>query len=420
MRDMLRNLMFARRSLSDVSVLRKSPVGAVIGVVVLCLYVGYQIVERRRDAENLRVETLENAIPPVSVTHAYPGPASEFLTLPGNIEAWFQAPIYAQVSGYVKMWHKDYGAKVKKGDILAEINAPMLDAQFHQAKADLDSQRAKYDLAVVTANRYLALRGSHAVSEQSISIEVANMKSEAAKVAAAEQNLKNFEAREAFKTIIAPYDGVVVARNINVGDYINKEGNISDRTAVTNLFSVADIHKMRLFISVPEAFGHILKPGLTAEVTVPQFMQRKFTAEFLTVANGYDPNTRTAVTEFTIENKDGALWPGSYATVKVKVPLDEQHILVIPSSALVFQENGTQVAIVTDDNRIHFKSISIGKIMDAAIEVTDGLKKEDRIVNNPSAALLEGDEVRIVEPAPGYSGSKFDVSASEGDHSPAH
>ncbi|WP_244441319.1 MULTISPECIES: efflux RND transporter periplasmic adaptor subunit [Methylosinus] len=349
---------------------------------------------------------------------AQSGPPFETLTLPGNIEAWFQAPIYAQVSGYVKAWHKDYGAQVAKGDVLAEINTPTLDAQFEQAKAALEAQKAKFNLAVVTANRYTSLRSSHAVSEQSISVEVANMKSEGAQVAAAEQNVKNFEAKEAFKTIIAPYDGVVVARNINVGDYVNKEGNISDRSTVTSLFSVADIHKMRLFISVPEAFGHVLKTGLTAEVTVPQFGRRRFTANFLTVANGFDPNTRTAVTEFTIDNEDRALWPGSYATVHVKVPLDP-NILVIPSSALVFQEDGAQVAVVSDDNRIHFKSIGVGKIMDAAIEVIDGLTKDDRIVNNPSAALLEGDEVRVVQPAPGYDLATPSASANNGDQNSA-
>ena len=191
-----------------------------------------------------------------------PAPSTETITLPGNIEAWFQAPIYAQVSGYVKMWYKDYGAQVKKGDVLAEINTPTLDAQYSQAKAALEAERAKYNLAVVTAERWTALRKSHAVSEQEISVQDANMKAETAQLEAAEHNVNNFEAKLQFKTIVAPYDGVVTARNINVGDYVNKDGNISDKDAVTNLFSVADIHKLRLFISVPEAFGHILKPGL--------------------------------------------------------------------------------------------------------------------------------------------------------------
>jgi RND family efflux transporter MFP subunit len=356
---------------------------------------------RKHEAEKIREETLANAIPTVSITAAKPGAANETITLPGNIEAWFQAPIYGQVSGYVKMWYKDYGAQVKKGDVLAEINTPTLDAQYSQAKAGLEAERAKYNLSVVTAQRWTALRKSHAVSEQEITVQEANMKSEKAQLEAAEHNVNNFAAQLQFKTIVAPYDGVVTARNINVGDYINKDGNISDKDAVTNLFSVADIHKLRLFISVPESFAHILKPGLKAEVTVPQFPKKHFTAIFLTVANGFDPTTRTAVTEFTIDNDDRALWPGSYAAVKLTVPLDE-NALTIPSSALVFQENGAEVAVVDSEEKIHFKPIRINRILDGAMEVASGVTREDKIVNNPSAALLEGDKVRVVTSAPGY------------------
>jgi RND family efflux transporter MFP subunit len=368
------------------------------GVLALLAFV---LLARKHEADSIRKETLENAIPTVSLTVAKPGAATETITLPGNIEAWFQAPIYGQVSGYVKMWYKDYGAQVKKGDILAEINTPTLDAQYSQAKAALEAERAKYNLAVVTAERWTALRKSHAVSEQEITVQEANMKSEKAQLEAAEHNVSNFAAQLQFKTIVAPYDGVVTSRNINVGDYINKEGNISDKNAVTNLFSVADIHKLRLFISVPESFAHILKPGLTAEVTVPQFPKKKFTANFLTVANGFDPTTRTAVTEFTIENDDRTLWPGSYAAVKLTVPLDGK-ALTVPSSALVFQENGAEVAVVGPDDKIHFKPIRINRILDGAMEVASGVTREDKIVNNPSAALLDGDAVRVVTSAPGY------------------
>ena len=226
------------------------------------------------------------------------------------------------------------------------------------------------------------------------------MKAQAAVVNAAEQKVKNFEALIRFKTIVAPYDGVVTVRNINVGDYVNKEGTLS-ASKDSNLFTVADVSRMRLFVSVPESFGSFLQPGLTADVTVPQIPNRHFTAQFLTVARGFDPDTRTAVTEFTIENEDRALWPGSYATVRLTVPVDRK-VLTIPSSALVFQESGTQVAVVADDGRLHFKSITVSKILDATVEVTEGISTSDRIVNNPSAALLEGDKVRIVTPAPGY------------------
>ena len=183
------------------------------------------------------------------------------ITLPGNIVGWYEAPIYARVTGYVKMWHKDYGDHVKKGDVLAEINTPDLDAEYAQAKADLESERAKYTLADVTAKRWVALRQNHAVSEQSITVQEQNLKAQAAMVNSAEQKVRNIEAFIGFKTIIAPFDGWVIQRNINVGDLVSKEGNLSTPNAKTNLFTVAVVDKLRLFVSVPEAFGPFLQPG---------------------------------------------------------------------------------------------------------------------------------------------------------------
>jgi RND family efflux transporter MFP subunit len=387
------------------------------GVFLLLIYLCYRIYESNVDATTLRKKTLEDTVPTVAVTYPQPVPPTETITLPGNIQAWFEAPIYAQVSGYVKMWYKDYGALVNKGDILAEVNAPALDAQYAQAKADLAAEQAKYALADLTAKRWVALRKNHAVSEQSISVQEANAKAEAARVRAAEQNVKNFEALIRFKTIVAPYDGVVTVRNINVGDYINKEGNISNRSEVTNLFTVADVSMLRLFVSVPAAFGAFLKPGLTADVTVPQFPGRHFTAKFLTVARGFDVSTRTAVTVFTIDNEDRALWPGSYAQVHLTAPVD-RNVLTIPSTALVFQEHGTQVAVVAEDDRVHLKPITVSKLMDNAVEVAGGISASDRIVNNPSAALLEGDKVRVVTPAPGYDLAGNEASAPKEQSSP--
>ena len=381
-----------------------------ISAILLCiLYVGYRIYADQLNAAVLRKETLEGVVPTVVITYAKPVEPNDTITLPGNIQAWFEAPIYAQVSGYVKMWYKDYGAQVNKGETLAEINAPALDAQYAQAKADLESERAKNALAELTARRFVAMRTNHAVSEQSISVKVVEAKAQAAKVNAAEQNVRNFEALIRFKTIVAPYDGVVTVRNINVGDYVNKEGTTG---IISNLFTVADVSMLRLFVSVPESFGPFLGPGLTADVTVPQFPNRHFTAKFLTVARGFDVSTRTAVTEFTIDNEDRALWPGSYATVRLTASI-EKKFLTIPSTAMVFQEHGTQVAVVTEDDRVHFKPITVSKILDNAVEVTEGISTGERIINNPSAALLEGDKVRIVTPAPGYDLSTRKVPESK-------
>jgi RND family efflux transporter MFP subunit len=371
-------------------------------LLVFLVYLGYRVIDSKKAMASLTEQATENDVPTVAIVHAEPLPAKETIQLPGTIQAWFQAPIYAQVSGYVKMWHKDWGARVKKGDALAEIYAPALDAQYRQAKADLASEEALYDLAELTADRYLALRKNQAVSEQAISVKVAEAKVQQAKVNAALQNVQNYEALIGFKTIVAPYDGVIINRSINVGDYINKEGTISTpQGEVRNLFTVADISRLRLFVSVPERFGALMHDGLKADLTVPQFPNRRFTAEFLTTARGFDVSTRTVVTQFVIENEEKDLWPGSFASVNLTVDVENKH-LSIPSSSLVFDEMGTRVAVVDDNNIVHFKPIKITRILDAFVELSEGVTTEDRIINNPSAAMLDGDKVTIVTPAPGY------------------
>jgi RND family efflux transporter MFP subunit len=374
----------------------------ILAVVLGVIYLGYRVIESRKHMDSLTEKAMENDVRTVAIIQPEHLPAQETIQLPGTIQAWFQAPIYAQVSGYVKMWHKDWGARVKRGDILAEINAPALDAQFRQAKADLATEEALNRLAILTADRWIALRKNQAVSEQAISVKVAEAQAQQARVNAAMQNVRNFQALINFKTIVAPYDGVVINRSINVGDFINKEGTISTpQGEVRNLFTVADITRLRLFVSVPERFGALMHDGLKAEITVPQFPGRKFEAEFLTTARGFDVSTRTVVTQFVIENEEKDLWPGSYASVNLTVDVANRH-LSIPSSALVFDEMGTRVAVVDDDNIVHFKPIKIQRILDATVELSEGISTEDRIINNPSAAILEGDKVTIVTPAPGY------------------
>jgi RND family efflux transporter MFP subunit len=383
-----------------------------LSAILLCgLYLGFRILESGDDATALLHKTIEDAVPTVAVVSPSPGLPTETITLPGNVVGWYEAPMYARVTGYVKMWYKDYGDHVMKGDILAEITAPDLDADYAQTKADLDTELAKYRLTEVTARRWVALRPSHAVSEQSITIQEQNLKAQAAVVRAAEQKVKNIEAFIRFKTIVAPFDGVVIQRNINVGDLVSKEGNISTPNAKSNLFTMAVVDNLRLFVSVPASFGPFLQPGLTADVTVPQLPNRHWTAKFLTVAKGFDVSTRTAVTVFTIENEDRALWPGSYAQVQLTAPVDRQ-VLTIPSTALVFQEHSTQVAVVTEDDLVHLKPITVSRFMDNIVEVAAGITATDRVVNNPSAALLEGNKVRVVTPAPGYDLVNTESSSS--------
>lgn len=361
--------------------------GIVSSIILLCgLYLGYRMYDAKSHASLLYDTTREEAIPTVAVVSPKPVSAIKAAVLPGSIVGWYEAPIYAQVTGYVGMWHKDYGDHVKTGDILAEINTPDLDAEYRQAQADLELERAKYRLAEVKAK--------HTDHEQ-------NMKAQAAVVTASEQKVKNIEAFIGFKKIIAPFDGVVTQRNINVGDLVSKEGNLAISNAKSNLFTVAVVDKLRLFVNVPETFGPFLHSGLTADVTVAQLPHRHFNFKFLTVAGEFDVGTRTVTTVFTIDNEDRALWPVSHGEVHLTTPIAGR-VFMMPTTALVSQKHGTQVAVVTDDNRIHLKNIKVSRLMDKVVEVEEGLSSSDRIVNNPSAALLEGNQVRIVTRAMGY------------------
>lgn len=382
----------------------------IVLALVLCGFAAYFVNEmnqRKHKANVLAKETLKEAVEKVSVVQPRHPDAQESIVLPGNIVAWYEAPIYAQVSGYVHKWNKDYGAEVKQGDILAEIDTPMLDAQYQEAKAAAAASEARAQLAELTANRYSAMRQSNAVSEQSIAVKEADSRVAKAEYQAALQNFENYQALTRLTIIKAPYDGVVISREINVGDYVNKEGNLGNSDRKDSLFTVADIHKMRLFVSVPESFGKFLKPGLTADVIVPQFPDRHYKADFLTVAKGFSQSTRTALTEFVIDNDDRSLWPGSYATVNLAVKADAKH-LVVPATALVFQEDGMELATVSADNKVHFKSIAVSQIRDSTVDVSRGISSDDKIIDNPSAALLEGDPVEVVTPAPGYNLTKED------------
>ncbi|MDF0665930.1 MAG: efflux RND transporter periplasmic adaptor subunit [Nitrospira sp.] len=370
--------------------------------LLVLLYLGYRMYDSRNYAAMLRETTLNAIAPPVAIISPKPVSATESITLPGTFQGWYEATSYARVTGYVKMWHKKYGDWVKKGDILADISTPDLDAQYQQAIKDLDAERAKYRLAAVTAQRWIALRHNHAVTEQSITVKEQELRAQAAVVEAAHQQVRNIEAFIGFKKIIAPFDGVVLQRNINVGDLVSKQGTLHSPNAKTNLYTVAVIDRLRLFIKVPAYFGPFLRPSLTADVTVPQLPNRHWTAKFLTVSRGFDVATRTATVVFTIENEDHALWPGSYAIVHLTAPVDRP-TFVIPTSALVYEkDDAVQAAVLTEDNRVHLKPITVNNLMDSAVEVSAGLSASDRLINNPLHTLLEGDAVRIVTPRPGY------------------
>jgi membrane fusion protein (multidrug efflux system) len=359
-----------------------------VGLLVALALVALGIVQRHDNLADLRDVANEDSVPPVQVMSPMPGPASRTMTLPGNIHAWYSAPIYAQVSGYVSKWYKDYGAVVKAGDLLATIDAPAVDEQYESAQANLDVARTNYNLAAVTAKRWTALQGTEAVSQQEVDVQVANAAAQKAQARAAEHQVARFKVLEGFKAIVAPFDGVVTSRNTDVGNYVNAAGgDVSSQGAADELFSVSDIHEMRVFVSVPQDYSSILKPGLTATLSLPQYPGRRFEATFDTTANAFNPQTRTVVTELLVKNPDHLIWPGTYADVHFVIPSDP-NVLIIPEQA---------------DDKVHLQDVKLGLNLGQTVQVVSGLTRSDRLIVNPSAGILEGEKVRIVTGAPGVA-----------------
>jgi RND family efflux transporter MFP subunit len=374
-----------------------------VGLLVALALVALGIVQRHDNLADLRDVANEDSVPPVQVMSPMPGPASRTMTLPGNIHAWYSAPIYAQVSGYVSKWYKDYGAVVKAGDLLATIDAPAVDEQYESAQANLDVARTNYNLAAVTAKRWTALQGTEAVSQQEVDVQVANAAAQKAQARAAEHQVARFKVLEGFKAIVAPFDGVVTSRNTDVGNYVNAAGgDVSSQGAADELFSVSDIHEMRVFVSVPQDYSSILKPGLTATLSLPQYPGRRFEATFDTTANAFNPQTRTVVTELLVKNPDHLIWPGTYADVHFVIPSDP-NVLIIPEQALLFRAEGMQVALVGADDKVHLQDVKLGLNLGQTVQVVSGLTRSDRLIVNPSAGILEGEKVRIVTGAPGVA-----------------
>lgn len=395
---------------------RFGPRSWLIGVAALvAVLVAVGVIQRHNNMADLRDVAAEDSTPSVQVISPQNGPQAQMLSLPGTIRAWYTAPIYAQVSGYVLKWNKDYGALVKGGETLATIDAPAVDEQYERAQADLDVAQTNYNLAALTAKRYQALAGTQAVSQQEVDVQAANAAAQAAKVRAAQHEVARLRVLEGFKRIVAPFDGVVTERNTDVGNYVNGAGgDVSARGSADELFTVSDIHEMRVFVSVPQDYANIMKSGLTATLSLPQYPNREFNSTFATSANAFNPQTRTVTTELLVPNPDHLIWPGSYANVHFNVPLD-RNIPVVPEQALLFRSNGMQVALVGPNDEVHLQDVKLGINFGKTVQVLSGLKTTDRIVLNPSAGILEGERVRIVTGARGIQVSGEVVpSAKEG------
>jgi RND family efflux transporter MFP subunit len=361
---------------------------ALVGVGAIVL-VFFGISSREREEGDLARLTQQEAIPPVEVVAPERGTNGQHLVLPGEVQAWYSAPIYARVSGYVKMWYKDIGAKVKAGDLLAEIDTPDLDQRCEQAKGELARAQADAALAELTAKRWEAMRATDAVSQQTADEKVGNFKAMKAQVAAATANVARLAALEGFKKIIAPFDGVVTARKIDVGALVNSTpGNAPD------LFDVADVHEMRIYVDVPQAFSAEVHGGMSAQLKLPQFPSQSFAATVATTSDAISQGSRSLLVELRRDNKDGLLQPGAFVEVDFDLPPDP-NALRIPASALIFRRLGPEVATVDPHDKVVLKDVVVGRDLGTAVEIKSGLSPGDRLIRSPSDSVASGERVSV-------------------------
>jgi RND family efflux transporter MFP subunit len=332
--------------------------------------------------------TDDQAIPTVQIIKLETNKNGGVLNLPGDVQAFTTAPIYAQVSGYVRKWYVDIGTRVKKGQLLAELDTPDLAGQSAQARANLINAQAAQKLAAATAARYDSLFAQGAVSRQQKDVNDADLAAKNAAVAAARAALFSVSSQEAFRRLAAPFDGVVTSRAVDVGALVTV-GN-----SATPLFTVSDLSKLRIYVRVPQNYASYIRPGMTVSFTVPQYQDRIFHASLVASAGAVVSATGTVLVQFGMDNQGDALQPGAYAEVKFPLPPGANGIRV-PATALLFRDEGMQVATVDASSHVKLKTISISRDMGATVDVGSGLSPNDRIIDNPADALRNGDEVRI-------------------------
>jgi len=380
---------------------RKLGIVGVLGLTAAVLIVVNGIRAREQANAELRQWTDDQAIPTVAVVQPDAKALSATIDLPGRLEAYSRAPIFARVSGYLKSWNADIGAKVKAGDVIAEIEAPDLDQQLLQARADLASQEASAKLSEATLTRRKTLLASNFVSMQEIDERTADLSNKKAAVKAAQANVERLEALAGYKKITVPFDGIVTARDTDVGALINAGGG------GTPMFVISDTFKLRLYVNVPQNYVPEIKIGAKAVVSVPEYPNRTFPATVEASAQAVDVNSGTTRMQLGIDNTKGELMPGGYASVKLSLQR-EAVPLHIPSSALIFNQNGLRVATVGPDDKVRFKTVTIARDLGREIEIGSGLSVDDRVIVAPPDGIADGDQVRVAggggaKPAPKLS-----------------
>lgn len=385
-------------------VLRRLKYAGVAALGLAALIVSARIFAYFRDKDTLAAWTDAQAIPTVDVIHASAGSTDSSLVLPGTLQALYEAPIHARVSGYLKWWYKDIGDRVKAGDLLATIDTPELDQQLEQAKADLATAQANQTLAKVTAARWKNLLAVDAVSAQEADEKNGDYDAKTALMSAAKANVDRLEALESFKRIVAPFDGIVTSRKTDVGALI-----VAGENNGPELFSVADIHKLRVYVHVPQIYSSSINTRLSASLTVPEYPGRSFKAALVNSANAVNDQSGTVLVELALDNRGDILKAGDYAEVHLQLPQASGRF-EIPASALIFRDQGTQVATLGPGDHVVMKNIHIARDTGTAVEIDSGLSAGDLVIDSPPDSLQQGDLVRVS----GSSGQALEKLAERG------
>ncbi len=380
--------------------------GSIIAVVaVATATIG--ITNRAKGVQEIARWTDKQAVPTVAVVTPTNAPGQEELVLPGTVDAFYTGLIFARASGYVKEWYEDIGAHVKKGQILALIDTPDLDQQLAQARADLHTAQANEKLSSVTADRWQILATRDIVSQQAKDEKASDLQAKTATMQAAQANVSRLESLQAFNRLVAPFDGVVTARSVDVGHLVSAGGNSGKP-----LFTVSDIHQMRVYVNVPQAFLGELKPGLTASLMLPQYPGKAFAAMLTTTSNSVAPDSRSALVELKADNADGQLWPGSFAEVHFHLEL-KANVMHIPATALFFGPRGIEVALLTADGKVNLSKIELGRNLGNEVEVLSGIAPDAVVIDSPPESLTTGQLVSVAERKQDESPSKGIKSAKK-------
>jgi len=346
------------------------------------------VITRVRASEDVKADTRELAVPAVSLAQPKRGAPQQEIVLPGNVQAFIDAPIYARTNGYLTKWYVDIGGRVKGGQLLAEIETPELDQQLQQARAELATANANYSLAQTTAARYEDLLKSDSVAKQDVDNAVGDARAKKAMVDSATDNVKRLEQLQSFEKVYAPFDGVLTARNTDIGQLINSGSG----SGAKELFHVAAVHTLRVYVSVPQVYSPAAVPGMPSYLTMPQYPGRHFPGRLVRTSEAIDQSSRTLLAEVDVSNLTGEILPGAYAEVHLKLPSATSSV-VIPATSLIFRSEGLRVGVVRNRHAA-FIPITIGRDFGTEVEVVSGLDVNEKVISNPPDSLVDGQEVR--------------------------